>query len=187
MARAIRERDQHCVWPGCAQTHHLHIHHPRHWADGGATSVQNGAALCAGHHALVHEGGYTLQRVEDNDQHLHEQFVQQQHSADISQFDAEKELRNDMESFNTVRTLSTECFRFRVVDAQGQDIHNRSDADISDGRTWSTFGCDDYTRVYCDEPAPDYCLAGIRDIHAPSFTSEAPARYLTNAQWVTNT
>ena len=187
MARAIRERDQHCVWPGCTQTHHLHIHHLRHWADGGATSILNGASLCSSHHSLVHEGGYTIQRVEDNDQRLHEQFVQQQHSADLSQFDVEKELRNDKESFNTVRTLSPECYRFRVIDAQGQDIHNRSDADISNNGTRSTFDPDEYTRVYCGEPVPDYCHAGFRDRQAPTFTSDAPAGYATNARSVTNT
>ena len=61
MARAIRERDQHCVWPGCTQTQHLHIHHISHWADGGTTSVQNAASLCSAHHTLVHEGGSPLQ------------------------------------------------------------------------------------------------------------------------------
>ena len=105
MARAIRERDQHCVWPGCTQSHHLHIHHIRHWADGGTTSVLNGASLCSSHHTLVHEGGYTIQRVEDNDPRLHEQFVQQQHAADISQFDVEKGLRNE-------RNSSTTCAHF---------------------------------------------------------------------------
>ena len=187
MARAIRERDQHCVWPGCTQTQHLHIHHIRHWADGGATSVQNAASLCSAHHTLVHEGGYTIQRVEGNDQRLHEQFVQQQHAADISQFEVEKELRNDKESFNTVRTLSPECYRFRVVDAQGQDIHNRSDAGINKDADRSTFGLDDYTRVYCGEPVPEYYYDRVRERHAPSYTSEAPAYYATNARSAPNT
>jgi len=40
MERAIKDRDQHCVWPGCTQSRHLHIHHIKHWADGGATSVE---------------------------------------------------------------------------------------------------------------------------------------------------
>ncbi len=75
----------------------------------------NAASLCSGHHALVHKGGYTIQCVEDDDRRLHEQLVQQQHTADISQFDVEKELRNDKESFNTVRTLSPECCRFRRI------------------------------------------------------------------------
>ena len=187
MARAIRERDQHCVWPGCTQTQHLHIHHIRHWADGGATSVQNAASLCSSHHVLVHEGGYTIQRVDDNDQRLHEQFVRQQHAADISQFEVEKELRNDSVSFNTVRTLSPEYYRFRVVDAQGQDIHNRSDADINEGGVRSTFGLDDYTRVECGEPVPEYYHDRVRERHAPSFTSEAPAYYATNARTAPNT
>ena len=99
----------------------------------------------------------------------------------------EKGLRNDKESFNIVRTLSPECYRFRVVDAQGQDIHNRSDADISDGGIRSAFGPDEPTRIYCGEPVPDYCHGGIRDIHAPSFITEAPARYATITRCIANT
>ncbi|ASJ74309.1 DUF222 domain-containing protein [Granulosicoccus antarcticus] len=178
MARAIRERDQHCVWPGCTQTQHLHIHHLQHWADGGATSVQNSACLCSAHHTLVHEGGYTIQRVEDNEQRLYEQFVEQQHTADIGQFDVEKELRNDHDSFKTVRKLSPDNYRFRIVDAQGQNINNCSDADSSDIRTDSTVGFDEYTRVGCGEqPAPDYYHGRIRDRHAFLHTSEAAASY----------
>ncbi len=90
-------------------------------------------------------------------------------------------------SFNIVRTLSPECYCFHVVDTQGQNIHNRSDADISDGGTRSTFGSDESTRVYCVEPVPDYCYRGIRDRHSPSFITEAPARYATIARCIANT
>jgi hypothetical protein len=68
MARAIKVRDKHCVFPGCTQTRHLHIHHLVHWADGGSTCVDNGACLCAHHHTLVHEGGYRIERVSDQEQ-----------------------------------------------------------------------------------------------------------------------
>ncbi len=147
----------------------------------------NGASICSAHHTLVHEGGYTIQRVEDNNQRLHEQFVQQRHTADINQFDVEKTLRNDKESFNTVRTLSPEFYRVRVVDAQGQDILNDSDTGTSDGGTRSTFSRAEYTRVYCGESVPDYCHGRVMDRHAPSFTFEEPARYTTNARRVPNT
>ena len=63
MARAIKERDQQCVWPGCDHSRHLHIHHMQHWVDGGATSVDNGVCLCSYHHTLVHEGGYRIEAV----------------------------------------------------------------------------------------------------------------------------
>ena len=46
MERAIKERDQHCQWPGCTRTQHLPIHHIIHWADGGKTSIDNGVAVC---------------------------------------------------------------------------------------------------------------------------------------------
>ena len=118
---------------------------------------------------------------------MHEQFVAQQHAADISQFEVEKQLRNDSVSFNTIRTLSPEFYRFRVVDAQGQDIHNRSDAGISKGADRSTFGLDEYTRVYCSEPVPEYYHDRARERHAPSFTFEAPAYYANNARSAPNT
>ena len=55
--RAIRFRDQTCVWPGCplpgdwTQVDHIHQH-----AHGGTTSVSNGRFLCVRHHRLRHQG-----------------------------------------------------------------------------------------------------------------------------------
>jgi len=118
MARAIKERDHHCQFPDCTQTHHLHIHHITHWADGGPTCVSNGASLCSRHHTLVHEGGYIIQKIVENvdnridnnignnKDRLQQQFEQQQQADDLSLFNVEKELRNNKESFITVRKLS---------------------------------------------------------------------------------
>ena len=124
MERAIKARDQHCIWPGCTQSRHLHIHHIEHWVDGGATSINNGACLCSHHHQLVHEGGYTVQHVADNDTRMDEQFTQQQHLNDLSMFEFESDLRNDKASFNKVRKLSPNRYRFRIVDNKGQDASN---------------------------------------------------------------
>ena len=33
-------------------------HHIQHWADGGATSLENLILLCTYHHRLMHEGGF---------------------------------------------------------------------------------------------------------------------------------
>jgi len=161
MVRAIKERDQHCVWPGCTQSRHLHIHHIEHWADGGTTSVQNGACLCSHHHTLVHEGGYRIQHVENNDQRMNEQFVQQLNTEDRSQFDFELALRNDRESFNEVRRLSAPNYRFRVVDAAGQVFTGKSDevnyacAYSEDDVSLTAFRKDhEYIRIHCGEPIP---------------------------------
>ncbi len=41
--RALAARDGGCIWPGCtAPPAWCHAHHVRHWADGGATDVDNG-------------------------------------------------------------------------------------------------------------------------------------------------
>jgi len=104
--RAIRDRDQHCQFYGCTETRYLQIHHIVHWADGGSTSVDNGVCLCSGCHRKVHEGGYTIEWVNNHPERIDEQFTQQQHNNDISMFEFEEQLRNNRDSFNTVRKLS---------------------------------------------------------------------------------
>lgn len=61
LKRALMARDQGCRFPGCAATRHLHGHHVEHWADGGATALDNLLQLCPHHHRLVHEGGFKVQ------------------------------------------------------------------------------------------------------------------------------
>lgn len=64
-AMIARDGDR-CVVPFCdrpvawADGHHL-----TNWAMGGPTTVDNGALPCAGHHVLLHEGGWSLQRLPD--------------------------------------------------------------------------------------------------------------------------
>jgi hypothetical protein len=55
--RALDVRDRGCVFAGClAPTYWCDAHHVLHWADGGETSVENGALLCERHHTKVHHG-----------------------------------------------------------------------------------------------------------------------------------
>ncbi|MDB3935435.1 HNH endonuclease [Granulosicoccus sp.] len=129
-SRGIKERDQHCRFPGCTRAHNLENHHVIHWANGGHTRVSNGVALCPYHHSLVHEGGYTIERVSDSEQRMDEQFEQQRHAEDVSLFDFERELRNNRESFDTVRKLSPTRFSYRVLNAQGVDVRTLSDATV---------------------------------------------------------
>ncbi|MET0628099.1 MAG: DUF222 domain-containing protein [Acidimicrobiia bacterium] len=66
LRRAIERRDRHCVFPGCtAPLHWCDVHHLRHWADGGETSLENCALLCRRHHVACHEGGWHLARGPD--------------------------------------------------------------------------------------------------------------------------
>ncbi|NNC77734.1 MAG: DUF222 domain-containing protein [Woeseiaceae bacterium] len=60
--RALRYRDKGCRFPGCTHTRIVDGHHIQHWADGGATSLDNLVQLCRFHHRLVHEGGYGCER-----------------------------------------------------------------------------------------------------------------------------
>lgn len=60
--RAITARDKHCIWPGCdAPPGWCDAHHIVHWANGGPTSVANGALLCGRHHDRVHVYGYEIE------------------------------------------------------------------------------------------------------------------------------
>jgi len=60
--RALQRRDRGCRFPGCTGTRFVDAHHIHHWADGGATHVDNLVLLCRHHHRLVHEGGFGLSR-----------------------------------------------------------------------------------------------------------------------------
>jgi len=60
LRRLVRGRDRGCRFPGCDRTKHLHIHHIRHWSNGGPSDLDNLILLCARHHRLVHEHGWSI-------------------------------------------------------------------------------------------------------------------------------
>ena len=60
LARQLRRRDAGCRFPACERRRWGHAHHRRHWADGGATDLDNLIWLCPTHHRLVHEGGWSI-------------------------------------------------------------------------------------------------------------------------------
>jgi 5-methylcytosine-specific restriction endonuclease McrA len=55
LRRLIEHRDQGCRVPGCAMRF-VHIHHIKHWSDGGETESHNLLSLCRRHHKLHHMG-----------------------------------------------------------------------------------------------------------------------------------
>lgn len=61
--RAVRSRDNNtCRFPGCRNHRFLDCHHVEHWANDGGTDVGNLLLLCMKHHALVHEGGFRIEK-----------------------------------------------------------------------------------------------------------------------------
>ncbi len=61
--RALEARDKHCCsFPGCNNKRFLHSHHVEHWSKNGETSLDNLMLLCTKHHALVHEGGFRIEK-----------------------------------------------------------------------------------------------------------------------------
>jgi uncharacterized protein DUF222 len=60
---AVRLRDKHCQWAGgCSQpAGACQVHHTRHKADGGETSLKDCVLLCDYHHqVMIHRRGWTL-------------------------------------------------------------------------------------------------------------------------------
>jgi hypothetical protein len=58
--RALEVRDRGCRFPGCG-LRFTDVHHVKHWADGGETSLENCVLLCRHHHRLVHEGEWRIE------------------------------------------------------------------------------------------------------------------------------
>ena len=59
LRRALAARDRQCRFPGC-QNRRCDAHHTWHWADGGATALDNLVLLCRRHHRAVHEEGFSV-------------------------------------------------------------------------------------------------------------------------------
>jgi hypothetical protein len=59
--RALAVRDKGCVMPGCDRPpSRCEAHHVVHWADGGATALDNCVLLCGFHHHFVHDHGWQI-------------------------------------------------------------------------------------------------------------------------------
>jgi Domain of unknown function (DUF222)/HNH endonuclease len=67
MIRQLRHRDDTCRFPGCDARRFTQAHHIDWWSKGGPTELQNLVLVCSFHHKLVHEHGWTLERLDDGD------------------------------------------------------------------------------------------------------------------------
>lgn len=89
--RAVLLRDRNCAWPRCGRPAvYCDVHHLRHRADGGETSVGNCVALCQYHHdvcihrnnwrLILHPDGTTEARSPDGRQVLHSHAPPTEHA-----------------------------------------------------------------------------------------------------------
>ena len=67
----IEERDRGCRVPGCDRSRWLHIHHIKHWEDGGTTDTHNLIALCHRHHRFHHVGTLGIEGNADDPDGIH--------------------------------------------------------------------------------------------------------------------
>ncbi|MBM0235209.1 DUF222 domain-containing protein [Micromonospora sp. STR1_7] len=72
LRRALVLRDRGCAFPGCDRPPRwCDAHHIRHWADGGATSLDNAVLLCGHHHRHIHHNDWTVRLAPDG----HPEFI----------------------------------------------------------------------------------------------------------------
>jgi len=66
---ALVIRDRHCAFPGCTRMPlACDAHHITHWAEGGATSLDNLVMLCRHHHTLAHQTPWIVRIDKDTGQ-----------------------------------------------------------------------------------------------------------------------
>jgi len=101
-------------------------HHIHHWAHGGETKLSNLLTLCKHHHRLVHEGGVSIQRLDDG---------------------ALRFVRSDGKSFDNFAPKHTQCFKWTdVTDANetaGASIDERTAVSRYDGNRVDYGACID--------------------------------------------
>ena len=62
--RALVARDKDCVFNACHRPPDwCDGHHLKWWTRGGETKLENLALVCGRHHTMVHEGGWTIERL----------------------------------------------------------------------------------------------------------------------------
>ncbi len=60
--RVLAARELHCGWPGCTwEARFCTPHHLDEWWKGGGTDVDRMVLICLRHHAMLFEGGHTLE------------------------------------------------------------------------------------------------------------------------------
>ena len=67
----VEDRDRGCRVPGCDRSRWLHVHHVRHWEDGGTSDTRNLIALCHRHHRLHHLGKLGIEGNADEPDGVH--------------------------------------------------------------------------------------------------------------------
>jgi hypothetical protein len=66
LRRALSVRKRTCQFPGCDRpVSWCEGHHLWRWLFGGKTTLDNGCLVCGGHHRLLHEGRWRLERESD--------------------------------------------------------------------------------------------------------------------------
>ncbi|SFG40280.1 HNH endonuclease [Actinopolymorpha cephalotaxi] len=80
-AELVHARDQRCVWTTCRRpAATCHLDHNTEYADGGETSVDNIAPLCARHHKAKTERDWKLKQTGPGEHTLTDPFGRKYHS-----------------------------------------------------------------------------------------------------------
>ncbi|MCR2809269.1 MULTISPECIES: HNH endonuclease signature motif containing protein [unclassified Microbacterium] len=67
LKRLVKWRADRCMGPGCGMpASRCEVDHTIAWEHGGATSLENLAPLCKGHHKVKHHGGWHLRQLPDS-------------------------------------------------------------------------------------------------------------------------
>ena len=151
--RRLWRRDRGCTYPGCgAPAGWAKAHHVVHWADGGASDIENAALLCQRHHSFVHSRRLIAQvrkRPDDRGRYVVWDLTPGGYDRHLEQVTAQRAAHDPP-------PMTGERLRALVQAVRGDDLEDRAWAEFQLGEAAQAQAPEEYGGGWDDVPDEEW-------------------------------